>query len=172
MRRLGSLFLGLLIVTASCAALLQGPAKAQQSLQVDKILVVKSKRVLTLFNDGRPVKSYRISLGRQPIGAKTRRGDGKTPEGKYTIDRHNPYSRFHLALHVSYPDVDDIASARRLGVSPGGDIMIHGLPNGHGPRWQWKQFTDWTAGCIAVSDRDIEEIYRSVRAGTQIEIRP
>lgn len=146
------------------------PAQSQ-GMRADKVLVLKSKRELLLMNGGRVLKTYRISLGRNPVGAKTRRGDGRTPEGRYTIDTKNGYSRFHLALHVSYPNSTDWARASSTGADPGGNIMIHGLPNGHGPRWETKQFTDWTAGCIAVSDRDIEEIWQAVTGGTPIEIR-
>lgn len=147
------------------------PVASQAQAKVSRILVLKSKRQLKLMSGRRVVKTYRISLGRNPIGAKTRRGDGKTPEGRYIIDWRNPGSRFHLALHVSYPDASDIQHARLSGTNPGGSIMIHGLPNGHGPRWQQKQFTDWTAGCIAVSDKAIEEIWRLVPDGTPIDIR-
>ncbi len=145
------------------------PITSQAQVRADKILVLKSKRQLQLMSGGHVLKSYRISLGRSPEGAKTYRGDGKTPEGHYAIDSRNQYSRFHLALHVSYPNSADVA--RASGSDPGGSIMIHGLPNGHGPRWQQKQFTDWTAGCIAVSDSAIEEIWRLVPDGTPIEIR-
>ena len=145
---------------------------AQASIEkADKILVLKSRRQMMLLKDEKVLKTYRISLGSQPNGKKTRRGDGKTPEGKYIIDRRNPYSRYHLALHVSYPSAPDIRHARLSGTDPGGNIMIHGLPNGHGPRWKTKMFTDWTAGCIAVSDQEIAEIWRAVPDGTPIEIR-
>ena len=124
------------------------------------------------MKNGRVLKTYRVQLGSHPIGAKEREGDGKTPEGIYRIDSRNANSHFHRALHVSYPNAADIARARRLGVSPGGAIMIHGMPN----RWRllgWAiQQTDWTAGCIAVSDEEIEEIWRMVRNGTIVEIRP
>ncbi|MHB1001803.1 MAG: L,D-transpeptidase family protein [Armatimonadota bacterium] len=145
---------------------------AQSNGKADMILVLKSRRQLWLIKDGEVMKSYRISLGKQPEGHKVRRGDNKTPEGRYIIDKRNPRSSYHLALHVSYPDSTDVANARRLGVSPGGNIMIHGLPNGHGSSWKTRQYKDWTAGCIAVSDRDIEEIWRLVPDGTVIDIRP
>jgi len=141
-------------------------------IHADRILVEKSVRKLSLLDHGRVVKTYRVSLGSTPIGRKEREGDGRTPEGIYKIDSRNPNSKFHLALHVSYPNADDRARARRLHVSPGGDIMIHGVPN----RWRLLgaviQRTDWTAGCISVSDDDIEEIWRAVPNGAIVEIRP
>ena len=137
----------------------------------DKILVMKSRRQLMLLRDGQILKTYRISLGSNPVGAKTRRGDGKTPEGKYIIDSRNPYSKYHLGLHVSYPDSSDRAYARKLGVDPGGSIMIHGLPNGRDDSWP-KRLKDWTAGCIAVSNAAIKEIWHAVPNGTPVEIRP
>jgi len=113
------------------------------------------------------LKAYAIDLGFQPRGAKRVEGDGKTPEGSYVIDRRNPKSRYHLSLGISYPNAADIARARALGRSPGGDIFIHGSggrPDGRG--------ADWTYGCIAVSDRDMAEIYSMVRVGTRIDINP
>ena len=145
---------------------------APPPLQADRIVIEKSARRLTLMNHGRVVKRYPVRLGSNPIGPKEREGDGRTPEGTYTIDSRNAASKFHLALHVSYPNAADRARARRLGVSPGGQIMIHGVPN----RWRWIgsviQLTDWTAGCISVSNADIEEIWKAVPNGTVVEIRP
>jgi len=118
------------------------------------------------------MRSYHVSLGSNPKGAKERQGDERTPEGIYTIDSRNAYSKYHLALHVSYPNAADRLRARRLHIAPGGEIMIHGTPN----RWRGLRaifaHTDWTAGCIAVSDKDIEEIWRLVPNGTTVEIRP
>jgi len=140
--------------------------------QADKVLIQKSARQLTLLRNGKPLRSYHVSLGSNPKGAKEREGDEKTPEGLYTIDSRNAYSKYHLALHVSYPNAADRARARRLRVRPGGEIMIHGTPN----RWRGLRavfaHTDWTAGCIAVSDHDIEEIWKLVPNGTVVEIRP
>ena len=141
-------------------------------IKADRIVIEKNAHRLTLLNHGSVVKTYRVCLGPHPVGAKDREGDGRTPEGIYTIDSRNANSHFHRALHVSYPNAADIARARRLGVSPGGAIMIHGMPN----RWRllgWAiQQTDWTAGCIAVTDDEIEEIWRMVPNGTIVEIRP
>src|SRR4051794_26747237 len=125
------------------------------------VLIEKGARRLTILEHGRPVKTYHVSLGSEPVGAKQREGDHRTPEGLYTIDSRNAYSKYHLALHVSYPNAADRARARRLRVSPGGAIMIHGVPN----RWRALgpaiRMTDWTDGCIAVSNKEIEEIWKA-----------
>jgi murein L,D-transpeptidase YafK len=148
----------------------KAPGKAL--LKADRILVEKRARRLTLFSAGQKLKEYHVALGFSPIGPKEREGDGRTPEGIYAIDFHKPDSAFHQALHISYPSADDNARATEAGVSPGGDIMIHGLPNGLGALGAGHRLHDWTAGCIAVSDVEIDEIYDSVSDGTQIEIRP
>ncbi len=127
---------------------------------------------MTLYQDDRVLKIYRISLGKDPTGPKTRAGDGKTPEGNYTLDYRNPESRFHRSLHISYPNPQDASRAQQLGVHPGGDIMVHGLRNGLGWIGRLHRFWDWTDGCIAVTNPEIEEIWRSVRDGTAIEIQP
>src|SRR5215469_13679882 len=122
--------------------------------KADQIVIVKSERTLTLLRQGQVLKTYKVALGHEPLGAKRRRGDNKTPEGEYVIDSRNPHSQFHLALHISYPNSDDRARAKRLGVNPGGDIMIHGLP----PAYSWlgaaHRATDWTLGCVAVTDSE------------------
>lgn len=112
------------------------------------------------------VRSYRIALGRDPLGHKQEEGDGRTPEGRYTIDRRNPKSKFHLSLHISYPNRADHARAAAAGVSPGGDIMIHGLKPGV------SHPEDWTAGCIAVTNAEMEEVWDLVADGTPVEINP
>jgi tetratricopeptide (TPR) repeat protein len=138
----------------------------------DKILVEKQARRLTLISNGEVVKTYKIALGGNPNGAKERQGDKKTPEGTYVIDSRNKNSLHHLALHISYPNERDKKRARELGVSPGGDIMIHGIKNGFS--WVGDSHTevDWTKGCIAVTDEEIEEIARVAPNGTVVEIRP
>ena len=138
----------------------------------DKILVEKSARRLTLFSSGRKLKEYRIALGFSPVGSKQREGDGRTPEGNYKIDFHKSDSAFHRALHISYPDTADAARAAEAGVAPGGDIMIHGLPNGSSALGPAHRLRDWTAGCMAVIDSEIDEIWASVADGTPIKIRP
>ncbi len=143
-----------------------------QSPQADKILVEKSKRTLSLYSKNQLIKKYSIALGPNPEGHKTQEGDGKTPEGNYIIDSRNPNSAFHLSLHISYPNEQDLEQAKIKGVSPGGQIMIHGLPNGLGWIGFIQKFKDWTQGCIAVTNSQIEEIWKMVPDGTPIEIKP
>ncbi|QHQ36569.1 L,D-transpeptidase family protein [Algicella marina] len=132
----------------------------------DAVVVSKSKRELYVVSGGKSVKSYRVNLGFSPQGHKEKEGDGRTPEGFYFIDRKNPQSDFHLSLGINYPNATDVARAEAMGVKPGGDIFIHGGPR---PKID-KGGPDWTAGCIAVSDREIEEIYAMVRMGTPVQI--
>ncbi len=141
-------------------------------IKADRIVVFKSERKLMLMRDGKPLKSYKIALGGEPAGPKTRRGDHKTPEGIYVIDRRNSHSQFYKALHVSYPNTEDVTRAHKLKVSAGGDIMIHGLPNGMGWVGSAHLARDWTDGCIAVTDDEIDEIWKLVPDGTPIEIKP
>lgn len=138
----------------------------------DGVLIEKAARRLTLLQHGRVLKTYRVSLGRQPRGPKQQEGDHRTPEGQYVIDGRSADSRFHLALHLSYPNPRDIAQATSRGVSPGGDIMIHGIRNGFGWVGPLQRLVDWTQGCIAVTNAEIEEIWRVVPNGAEVEIRP
>lgn len=139
----------------------------------DRILVLKSERKLQLFKAGKVIREYHVSLGLQPVGKKTRQGDYKTPEGNYVIDSRNPGSQYHRSLHISYPNAADRAAAAKLGVNPGGDVMIHGLPNGYKPKLpRGAIMTDWTWGCIALTDVELDEIWELVPNGTPIEIRP
>jgi len=138
----------------------------------DLIVVEKAKRKMTFYAGKKVVKTYRIVLGGNPVGDKEQEGDSKTPEGRYTIDYKNPNSSFHRSLHISYPDKRDIAAARKRGVSPGGAIMIHGSPEYLGLLYATGVYPDWTAGCIAVSNTEIEEIFKLVRIGTPILIKP
>jgi murein L,D-transpeptidase YafK len=139
---------------------------------VDKILIEKQARRLTLLAKGEVVKAYKIALGGDPVGPKERQGDNKTPEGTYTIDGRNGNSGYHLSLHISYPNAQDKKRARALGVSPGGDIMIHGIKNGFAAVGASHIASDWTEGCIAVTNEEMEEIYRFVAIGTVVEITP
>lgn len=139
---------------------------------IDRIVVEKAARKLSILRDGKVLKTYRVALGRNPVGAKEQEGDMKTPEGVYTIDYRNPQSDYHLALHISYPSDEDNKRAAQRGVNAGFDIMIHGLPNGRGWIGATHRQKDWTAGCIAVTDEEIAEIYRVTPDGTTIEIRP
>lgn len=139
---------------------------------IDRIVVEKAERKLSIFREGKLIKTYRVALGANPVGAKEQEGDMKTPEGVYKIDYRNPNSDYHLALHVSYPSDEDNARAAAHGVNAGFDIMIHGLPNGKGWMGAAHRQIDWTAGCIAVTDEEIEELWRVVPDGTTVEIRP
>ena len=139
---------------------------------VDLIVVDKSRRVMTLWTGKKPFKTYRIGLGGNPVGHKEQEGDSRTPEGRYIIDGKNPNSSFHLSLRISYPNKKDRAAAAKRGVSPGGWIMIHGTPGTLTTLQSVGVMRDWTAGCIAVTIPEIEEIYRVVRIGTPILIKP
>lgn len=138
----------------------------------DKILIEKKERRLTLISKGKVLKTYKIALGGDPNGPKERQGDNKTPEGTYVIDSRNKDSRYHLSLHISYPNEKDKKRAQERGVSPGGDIMIHGIKNGFSWARDFHTEVDWTKGCIAVTDEEIEEIDKLVPNGTIVEISP
>ena len=174
MRRYLSLALIAVLIAAAATFLFKARQKpaANTRGKTDRILVEKSARRLTLFSAGRKLKEYRVALGFSPAGGKQREGDDGTPEGNYTIDFHKSDSAFHRALHISYPDAADTARAEEAGVAPGGDIMIHGLPNGLSALGPAHRVRDWTAGCIAVTDSEMDEIWASVNDGTAIEIRP
>jgi len=133
--------------------------------RVDRVVVNKGRREMLLLSGEAVVRTYRVALGREPVGHKQREGDGRTPEGRYTIDRRNPRSKYHLALHISYPNGRDCERAREAGADPGGDIMIHGLKAGVA-----HPGTDWTQGCIAVTDAEMDEIWELVADGTAVEI--
>ena len=143
-----------------------------KGVQADYVLVKKSSKELTLFSGPDRIKTYKIALGKNPVGHKVIEGDKKTPEGMYFIDARNKNSKYHLALHISYPDKIDALKARNLGSSPGSGIMIHGT----GDEYEWMgklhASINWTDGCIAVTNKEIEEIWRLVPDGTLIEIRP
>lgn len=137
--------------------------------QVTRIVLYKGRRKLRLLHNNDVLRSYRVRLGFAPVGHKQVEGDGRTPEGHYQIDRKNPNSRFHLSVGISYPNRADRSAAAALGASAGGDIFIHGAPR-RGSTADGS--TDWTWGCIAVSNREIEEIYSMVNVGTPITIYP
>jgi murein L,D-transpeptidase YafK len=143
-----------------------------ENIKVDRVILKKSERKLLLMTGGTVLKTYKVALGRNPIGPKKQEGDKKTPEGSYIIDRHDSKSSFHLALHISYPSAADHEQALRSGVRPGGDILIHGIKNGMGWIGPLHRLVDWTQGCIAVTNQEIEEIYALVPDGTPIELRP
>ncbi len=147
-------------------------ANIQIGQVIDLIVVNKARHEMTVFYQEKPLKRYKIALGFSPIGHKTEQGDGKTPEGVYTIIDKNPNSMFHLSLKISYPSKEDLLKANQNGVSAGGDIMIHGLSEPF--RFLGKKHTvrDWTLGCIALSNEEIEELYAHVAIGTKIIINP
>jgi murein L,D-transpeptidase YafK len=138
----------------------------------DSIVIEKKAHRLTLYHMGRALRSYRVALGGQPVGDKRSRGDRRTPEGLFSVDGMNDSSDFHLALHISYPDDRHWLIADSLGVDPGGDIMIHGLPRGRGRIGAQHRLKDWTNGCIALTDEEMEQIWRIVPIGTPVEIKP
>jgi murein L,D-transpeptidase YafK len=179
LRRTALAALGLLLAIGAMAAgweFLQLGRKIPELVpaesRADLIKVNKTARTLTLLRGTEIIKTYSVSLGGAPSGPKSQEGDGRTPEGRYLIDSRNGRSHFHLALHISYPNTDDRMSAQQHGVSPGGDIMIHGLPNGLGWLKVLHLKRDWTDGCVAVTNQEMDEIWSRVATGTAIEIRP
>ena len=153
-------------------AITGGPALPADYAPADKVLVLKSQRVLRLLNRGRTVAEYPVRLGLNPVGHKQREGDFRTPEGFYELSRRNPRSEFFLSLEVSYPSEADRARARQAGQRPGGLIMIHGQPNVPRKPRDYYARNDWTDGCIAVSNSDMVDIWLRTRTGTPIDIRP
>lgn len=139
---------------------------------IDRLVVHKSKHTMSAYSQGKLLKTYPIALGKQPVGHKHFEGDGKTPEGKYRINDRNPNSAYHKNLGVSYPNEADKAYAAAQGKSPGGLIKIHGIKNGWGSIGKKHLQRDWTDGCIAVTDEEIDELYRSVKHNAEIEILP
>jgi len=141
-------------------------------LVADSIVVEKQRRTMTLFHSGFPVRVYQVALGKEPTGDKIRIGDNRTPEGVFFIDFRNAQSKYHKALHISYPDAEHVQRARSLGLAAGGDIMIHGLPPAYANMGAKHREFDWTNGCIAVTDEEIEEIWKAVPNGAAIQIKP
>jgi murein L,D-transpeptidase YafK len=160
------------IICVVALLLLAVPVQSKAKQEADKIVIVKSAHTMTLLSGGKALKTYKIALGGVAVGPKRVEGDHKTPEGNYVIDAKNAHSRFHLALHVSYPSAADTETARKLGSRPGGAIMIHGLPPAFAYLGPLHRQTDWTDGCIAVTNAEIEEIWKLVPVGTRVEIRP
>src|ERR1700722_2056523 len=140
--------------------------------KADRIVVYKAQRQLELRRAGELIRSYHIALGRNPIGPKVERGDGKTPEGTYFIDRRNIASEYHLSLHISYPETADIKRAAALNVDPGANILIHGEPNILDHEGKSHLLKDWTAGCIALHNTDMDEVWRMTEDGVTVEIHP
>jgi murein L,D-transpeptidase YafK len=146
-------------------------AYASGTIHADKVVVVKNEKLLLLLRKGEVLKSYKVSIGRNP-GRRVRRGDNRTPEGLYVIDRRNSSSSYYKALHISYPNASDVRIARELGVSPGGEVLIHGLPSGFEDLGASHADINWTSGCIAVSNEEIDEIWQLVADGTPVTIIP
>ena len=160
------------IAVLAAALLWSATAQAGEFPVADKVLIEKSKRELHLLKDGEAFRTFRIALGIRPVGDKEQEGDFKTPEGTYILDARNPHSEFFLSIHVSYPNYEDIRSARAKGVEPGGAIMIHGQPNVPTKSEAYYRTQDWTNGCIAVSNSDMIDIWLMTENNTPIEIRP
>ena len=160
----------------ACLNLLPIAAWAVQASQPipqgNRIIVEKSKRLMHVYHDKESIVTFRIALGRSPTGRKTCQGDNKTPEGHYHLTGHNPRSNYYKALKISYPSAADRERARKKGCDPGGDIMIHGLENGFGWVGRTHRSIDWTNGCIAVTNKEMDILYQMIRDGSTIEIRP
>ncbi len=150
--------------------------KAEEKLPVnatiDKIVVLKSQRKLVAYANGQILQTYTIALGKNPVGAKQYEGDKKTPEGTYFINAKNPESKFHKNLGISYPNENDLKNAIQCGKASGGDIKIHGLQNGLGFIGRPHTLSDWTAGCIALTNQEIDDLYLHTPVGTLVEIEP
>ena len=157
-------------------SLLSGAPEAQQQRipipKADRVLVLKHEHILRLLRNGRVAKEYKVALGGSPVGPKTQQGDHKTPEGIYILDSRNARSQFYKSLHISYPTPAQRTRARKRGISPGGDVFVHGLPSGYRAVGAAHRLRDWTDGCIAVTDDEMDEIWLAVADGTPIEIRP
>lgn len=162
----------LLLAFVAFAVLVLLPHRTTPIPTADTVLVIKHDHTLTLFRDGRSIKQYTVALGRGGIGPKQIAGDNKVPEGTYRIVSRNPHSAFYRALRVGYPTPSQSAAAHSRGVDPGGDIMIHGIRNGLGWLGPAQRLVDWTKGCIAVTDPEMDQIWNAVPDGTPIEIRP
>ena len=135
--------------------------------EVTRVLIYKESRTMYLMHNEDVLKAYNVGLGFEPVGHKQIKGDGKTPEGDYRVDRRNPNSEFHLSVGINYPNAEDRAYAKSIGKDPGGDIFIHGRP------WKYRKGgNDWTAGCVAVTNAEIEEIYSMIKTGTLVSIYP
>ena len=138
---------------------------------VDRLVVDKSDHAMWAFRDGQPIRKFRIALGTGGLGPKRKQGDGRVPEGQYLIAAHNPASQYHLSLRIGYPTPAQIEAADQAGINPGGDIMIHGLPNAIARIGSRHLLRDWTAGCIGVTNREMDWLFDAVADGTPIEIR-
>ena len=163
---MGMIRVALAILLVLGAAGCSSKFKMYEGPQVTQVQLFKGSRRLYLMHHDQVLAAYDVDLGFAPEGHKGQRGDGRTPEGEYVIDRRNPNSSYHLSIGLDYPNATDVEVARAAGVSPGGDIFIHGEPR------KFRRQRDWTAGCIAVTNDEIEDIYAMVRDGTPIVISP
>jgi len=158
-------------IVSACA-----PARAdslpQKTEKADSILILKKDHTMELLAGGKVIRTYKVALGSGGLAPKQREVDGRTPEGHYIIDAKSEHSSYHKALHVSYPNASDRKHAASLGVPPGGAIMIHGLPNGKGWIGARHRLYDWTLGCIAITDEEMDEVWKLVAVGAPVEIRP
>lgn len=159
-------------LTAFAAYYFYPEPKLPAGISIDKLVVYKSKRQLLAYSNGQLVKTYHVSLGGQPAGDKEFEGDEKTPEGIYFINDKNPNSGYHKNLGISYPNDNDLEYSKNLNKPAGGDIKIHGLRNYTGFIGKFHRWSDWTLGCIAVTNDEIDELYDAVKIGTPIDIRP
>lgn len=158
----------LLFLLLGCGLMLPTLAAAN----ADRLVVKKSARKLFLFDGDKLLRSYEVALGKNPVGPKERRGDHRTPEGKYLLDWRNPQSRFYRSIHISYPNQGDLQRAAAMGVDPGGSIMLHGVPDRYRDDQEFIISLNWTEGCIAVTNEDMDEIWALVADNTPIEIIP
>ncbi len=158
----------LILLLLSCASKLEG----NRLEQVDKVVVYKSERKLYLLKSGKVLRVYKVALGNNPIGPKQQEGDEKTPEGAYMLDWRNSKSAYHKSIHISYPNEKDKRNAKQLGISAGGDIMIHGMNQQTAWLGGIQHWKDWINGCIALSNPEMDEVWAMVKNGTEIEIKP
>ena len=160
------------IITLLLILFLCSSTSVYSEQKADSVLVIKSEAKLYLINNGLTFTEFHVAFGSNPRGHKKEQGDGRTPEGKYILDYKNVNSAYYKSIHISYPNAKDRADARRRGVDPGGEIMIHGQKNGYGRYSFVTQFFNWTNGCIALSDKDMDAVWKAIDPGTPIEIRP
>lgn len=173
MQHMKKLIVVLTVVLVGAAAYNVWPEKSlPKAVVIDKLVVHKSKHTLEAYAQGKRIKTYSVSIGRNPEGDKQKEGDGRTPEGAYIIDAKNANSGYHKNLGISYPNATDREEARRSGVKPGGDVKIHGIKNGIGFIGKFHRITDWTLGCIALTNAEVDELYAHVALGTPILILP
>lgn len=169
MRNFISIFIFLLTGCSYCTSQ-ESTNKIAEDVVIDSLVVEKSDRTLSIFSNKKKIKEYKIGLGHTPTGKKQFEGDGKTPEGLYFIDAKSAVSKYHKNLNISYPNAEDVKYAKSIGKSAGGDIKIHGLPNAFNPKTYI--VSDWTLGCIALSNEEIDELYQHIKLGSPILILP